>query len=135
MVSAAYFTKLVARDYGFMVEEYGFEYLNTEDIPRQIFVNYRKDELLVIVKYSRTNYYIEVSLYNHVPIQVPPEYQLKSRVMLMSLIYRDNPGFDYNAIMPKLIQLEESVKQTAALLKNHGAAILAGKEWWQDPRD
>lgn len=134
MITAKYFTDLVRLAYAFLEQEYGFSYIDTQDKPRQIFVNYRKEELIVKVKYSYTNLYIEVSIYNHVSVVPPDKYDWKYSVMLLNLIHRENPSFDYNAIMPKVISVEESVKRTADLLKYYGASILSGEEWisWGD---
>jgi hypothetical protein len=132
MVTLEYFYELVNEGFAFLEKEYSFDYVGTTDIPRIIDVIYRKGPLMVNVKYSRANRYIEVSLFNHVPVIAPPIYQLDSRVMLMDLLKRDNPEFDYNdylSLMPSSIPLEESVKKTAGLLKYFGASILSGEEW------
>jgi hypothetical protein len=134
MMTATHFNELVNQAYDFLTQEYGFAYVGVQETPRQIFVTYRKAELMVFIKYSHTNLYIEVAIYNYVPAIPPPEYQLKDNVMLIHLIKRENPDFDYNSVMPNVISLENAVMQTANLLKYYGASILSSQEWvnWKD---
>jgi len=126
MITADYFTELVYQNFNFLVGKYNFNYVDTTESPRQIFVNYRKSELMVIIKYSHTNQYVEVSIYKDVPVIAPPEYQLKTGVMLLELIKQKNQLFDYHSIMPPMISLEESVKHTSSLLENYGGSLLSG---------
>lgn len=128
-ITGDYFTELVIHAYDFLEKNYGFTYIGTEDTPRQIFVNYRKGELIVRVTYSHANYFTESIIYNHVTQVPPPKYNWKYSVAIMHLLNRYEPSFDYNSIMPKVIPLEESLKKTAELLRKYEASILSGEEW------
>jgi hypothetical protein len=129
MIKKEQFLLLVTQNFKFLEDKFGFETPLADSTDRLYFVDYKKAEILVRILYSIMNDYIEVAIYNHISKVPPGKYDWKYSVTLMHLLHRNQPGFNYESIMPKNIPMEESLSKLAQLFKEHTSSILMGKEW------
>jgi hypothetical protein len=129
MVTANSFAELVRTSFSYLETQYGYTFEDVASLPRELQVKYRKDDIMVYVKYSYANKYIEVSIYTHVSKVDPGKFDWHYGLMLMLLVHKLNPEIDYESIMPSHISIEESTSKVASLLKYYGETILTGQEW------
>lgn len=133
MLEVKYFLNIVRKSFSFLEELYDFKYIGFEDKSRKITINYKKNELITSIEYSRVNDCIEVNIFNHVSIVKPGEYNWKYSLDLSSLI-KKNEGVDFDFNSLKNSSLDEKIEINSFYLKTYGEAILSEKEWfsWGD---
>lgn len=127
------FLALVREDFLFLETEYGFASKEYEDDPRVMDIFYKKNELLVRIRYSKANDYIEVVVFNHTSVVKPGQYSWKYSIDLGWIIKKyEDVFFDFESL--NRMEMSERTNAFAKLLKSYGDDILSEKDWfsWGD---
>ena len=138
MITLNDFCSLVDKHFHYLVANFGFIKMPTQEIPTMHYCPYQKGELLVRLEYSKKNDYIDVFVYNNISKIKPGEQRQDNSVSLTTLMFGSKPGYnfekDYKSIMPSQIPIENSIRILAEFFLEYATDILSGKKWisWSD---
>ena len=124
----------VRKYFKYLAEDFEFEETPSSSQPFIHSIDYFKSNLIVSIRYAYRHDYLEPMIFNK---KFPVGSETFKNVNLLWLIVKDNPKYDYrdyDKLMPKQIDLEESVKIIADLFHRYAASFLAAKEWlsWEE---
>ena len=134
MIFEEFLSKTIHENFDLLLTKFGFYYIVSEDESRNISFFYKKNGLLIRIKYNYPNQYLDFHLFKGADINnlIGADF-----ISLPHILKDKNPEFQiskYNAIMPKVIPIERSLDILAKLVEEYATPYLEGKEWksWRD---
>jgi hypothetical protein len=129
-----FLTNTIHQYFDTLLRKHGLLYFSQEKDQRDLSFFYKKQGLLVRIKYNFPNNYLDVDLYKETNLN---NFLEAENISLDHILKDKKPShtrLDYISIMPSKIPIEDSLKILSELLAKYGSTYLDGTEWktWRD---
>lgn len=129
MIDLENFKNSVRKHFDSFLEKYDFSYYKCEYRPYSNYIFYKKKDTLLRFNYAVRHDYIEVDFFYNYPKFIPNTQDFNHSVMLLALVENQKvPKFNYDAIMPLVIGLENSLSNIKELLEFYCKDVLKGRK-------
>lgn len=129
MIDKIKFKDSVLSNFDFLIEDYKFEYVECKDTGREIIILFKKNRLIVQIKFNNPNHFFDINLFYDSKMETENYYYWEN-IDIYWLITKYDSAQGIEVRKKTNLSLDETISYKASMLKKYGNEILSEKKWF-----